>query len=192
MDTNINTTQSEKESQSVTPNAACNCLVESLFKKGFGSRTYAEKDNIIRNKKPTPQLNITSKTKSFLRHFKNAVYTDISWICGCANFQKFFCWPCLLFSVEVSVWTKNGFSDLNNLSKATKRHECSQNHIDSCVKLRQFGNQNRIEFHLSDQFKANIEKYNKTVAANRYIVSKLIDVVCYPNKNWRLEGTLKL
>ncbi|KAF2891388.1 hypothetical protein ILUMI_14785 [Ignelater luminosus] len=96
--------------------------------------------------------------------------------------QKLFCWPCLLFSVEISVWNKNGFDDLNNLSKARKRHENSKCHIDSFVKLQQFGNQNRMESNISEQYKINIENYNKKVTANRYIISKLIDVVRFLSK----------
>ncbi|GLV39564.1 hypothetical protein CBL_08371 [Carabus blaptoides fortunei] len=136
----MNTTQSEDKSESVTRSATCNCIVESLLKRSFGSRTCDEKDIIVKNKKPVPELNIT---------------------------------------IDVSIWNKFGFNDLNNLSKVTKRHECSQYHIDSCVKLRQFANQNRTEIQRSDQFNDDMEKYNKTVTANRYIICKLIDVICF-------------
>lgn len=76
----------------------CNCLIECLLKRSFSGLPFNEKEIIINSPKPTPQLNIQSKTKTFKRHFKSEVYEQIKWICGCVHLSKLFCWPCLLFS----------------------------------------------------------------------------------------------
>lgn len=67
-----------------------------------------------------------------------------------------------------------GVSDLNNLHK---HHELSYSHIASLIALKQFG-KTRIEYVLSEQYKINIEKQNKAVKQNGYIVRyfKIIDV----------------
>ena len=157
----------------------CNCLIEDLFKRKFASRPYNEKEIIVKSLKPTPLLNIHSKTKTYQRHFNKEIYGKFEWICGCAHLSKLFCWPCILFSQEVNIWNKFGFSDLNNLSKARKRHECSRPHICSIVQFKKFGKGPRIEDFLSAQYKANIEMHNNEVAANRYILSKLINAISH-------------
>jgi hypothetical protein len=43
--------------------------------------------------------------------------------------NKFFYWPCLLFSKEKSSWTSAEFDDLQNLHKAEKGHENTVAHI---------------------------------------------------------------
>lgn len=159
--------------------AACNCIIEDLFTKRFNSRSYSEMEHIVKMERPQPKLNITSKAKKFVRYCREEFYEYIPWLCGCVKLQKYFCWPCLLFSTEINVWNKNGFNDLNNLSKARKRHESSKYHIDAFVKFKQFGNECRCENHFNKQHKMNIDNHNKTVAANRYIISKLIDVICF-------------
>ncbi|XP_077293750.1 zinc finger MYM-type protein 1-like [Arctopsyche grandis] len=158
-------------------NNNCNCSIENVLKRRFASLPFNEKEIIVKSPKPTPILNIQSKTKTFKRYTET--YEKISWICGCAHLTKLFCWPCILFSQEVNVWSKFGFSDLNNLSKSRKRHECSQAHICSAAQFKKFGKGPRIENFLSAQFKANIEMHNKEVTANRYILSKLISAICF-------------
>ncbi|XP_077294399.1 zinc finger MYM-type protein 1-like [Arctopsyche grandis] len=160
-------------------NNNCNCLIENVLKRRFASLPFNEKEIIVKSPKPTPILNIQSKTKTFKRYFNTETYEKISWICGCAHLTKLFCWPCILFSQEVNVWSKFGFSDLNNLSKSRKRHECSQAHICSAAQFKKIGKGPRIENFLSAQFKANIEMHNKEVTANRYILSKLISAICF-------------
>ncbi|XP_077296133.1 uncharacterized protein LOC143918231 [Arctopsyche grandis] len=160
-------------------NNNCNCLIENVLKRRFASLPFNEKEIIVKSPKPTPILNIQSKTKTFKRYFNTETYEKISWICGCAHLTKLFCWPCILFSQEVNVWSKFGFSDLNNLSKSRKRHECSQAHICSAAQFKKFGKGPRIENFLSAQFKANIEMHNKEVTANRYILSKLISAIYF-------------
>ncbi|XP_017769819.1 PREDICTED: zinc finger MYM-type protein 1-like [Nicrophorus vespilloides] len=152
----------------------CNCLIEDMIKRKFASLPFVEKEIIVNSPKPAPILSIQSQTKTFKRHFKKEIYENIPWICGCAHLSKLFCWPCILFSEELNVWNKFGFSDLNNISKSCKRHECSQSHICSTVQFKNFGKGVHIE--------ENITLHNKEVTANRYILSKLINAMCFLTK----------
>ena len=86
------------------------------------------------------------KNKSCTRHFTDKLYKTNNWVAGCKFLNKYFCWPCLLFSVEQNVWCKDGFSDLNNIHKAADRHcKKSQNHMKSVLALSKFGKTPRIE-----------------------------------------------
>jgi len=54
-------------------------------------------------------------------HFTDKLYKTNNWVAGCKFLNKYFCWPCLLFSVEQNVWSKDGFQfDLPNLRKRNK------------------------------------------------------------------------
>ena len=54
------------------------------------------------------------------RRFNNAWYNKCEWLTGSHKRQKLFCWPCLLFSTEYTVWSKKGFADLKNVSRCIK------------------------------------------------------------------------
>lgn len=157
----------------------CDCLIEQLFMRSFASLTYTEKESFIKSSKPEPTLNITSKVKTGIRKFNKQIYSKHNWICGCAKISKLFCWPCLLFSTDKNVWNRDGYSDLNNLNNSCIRHELSQSHLLSSVQFRLFGRENRIESSLSSHYSEQKKLFNEEVSKNRYIVKKLIDVVCF-------------
>ena len=99
--------------------------VDSIINKPFSNRSFSEKLEIVASDKPTPKLiSLTtkhkSKTREFVRHFSEFSYKNIHWLTGCDIRSKLFCWPCLLFSTENTVWTKVGFSDLNHLVQQQK------------------------------------------------------------------------
>lgn len=108
---------------STVENIICVCVVCDLLKKGFSTYSFQDKLDIIRNGRPTPDLkHLKTKVKSCNRYFNIEMYSSNQWLTGCENLCKLFCWPCVLFTNEKGVWNKNGFSDLNNLHKVTKRH----------------------------------------------------------------------
>ena len=154
-----------------------NCVIVNLVNRPFGSLCIQDKFKIINAGKPRPQLNLTSKTKTYTRHFNDRLY-DITWLCGSRQLNKLFCWPCLLFSKEKNVWNTGGFSDLNNLHKAEKRHKSSFNHMLCSKELQLFG-RNRIENSFSNQYQLAVEKHNEIVKQNRKIVGHLIKAVCF-------------
>lgn len=157
----------------------CCCIIDDLLRSSFRSRPFNQKLDIISKGRPTPALpDLQSKTKSCVRNFHCESYETSKWLCGCKKISRLFCWPCILFSTEVSIWTKQGVSDLNNFHNLRKRHEITQNHITSLVSLKTFG-KTRIEFKLSEQHRLDVQKHNETVKNNRYIVSRFIDVTCF-------------
>ena len=141
--------------------------VDSIIKKPFSSRNYDEKLEIVKANKPAPKLSLLSskyksKNKEFTRHFNPSSYQNINWLSGCSVWSKQFCWPCLLFSTENSVWTKIGFADLNHFSSATKKHEKCSAHVQALLKYRMFGKQ-RIDTLLNTQQQVNVTRHNEQV-----------------------------
>ena len=82
---------------------------------------------------------IKIKTSNAVRHFQNSYYQKYLWICACKKLNKIFCWPCILFSLEKNIWTKDGYSNLNNFYNAVNKHEKSQSHIASFLSFKEFG-----------------------------------------------------
>ena len=79
------------------------CIIEKLIKYKFSLRSYQEKLEIVRKGRMCPKLPnmITkhkSKNKEYTRHFCQKQYEVFSWLTGCENLNRLFCWPCLLFS----------------------------------------------------------------------------------------------
>ncbi|KAJ8873849.1 hypothetical protein PR048_024685 [Dryococelus australis] len=91
------------------------CAIEKILQHSFSSFPYEIKKDIVSSGKPTPDLNIRTKTR-----------------------QCLYCWPCLLFSSENFFWTQSGFCDLNNFHRSVKRDELSKSYLVSCMSLKQF------------------------------------------------------
>lgn len=157
----------------------CNCVIESLLLKPFQSLSFDKKKCIIETGRPMPNLStLVTKSKNYVRSFKYEYYNSIKWLSGCKKTNKLYCWPCVIFSREENVWTKHGFSDLNNFHNIKGRHEANSNHIQCSIDLTKFG-KTGIETRFGGNFSKNIEKHNMTVKINRYILSSMIDAICY-------------
>ncbi|KAL7634777.1 UNVERIFIED_CONTAM: hypothetical protein RMT77_015154 [Armadillidium vulgare] len=155
------------------------CIIEDLVRHSFSKRKLDEQKIIVKNKRPTPNLpNLRTEGKKFVRHFQETLYEKNSWVAGSAVLNKLFCWPCLLFSSEKSVWNEKGYNDLNNLHSSLQKHERTQRHIKSCIDLISFGN-SRVSITLDHQRKLDIEQHNKKVTKNRDVLRRLIDVVVF-------------
>ncbi|KAI5705235.1 hypothetical protein M8J76_002168 [Diaphorina citri] len=95
-----------------------------------------------------------------------------------------FCWPCVLFSqLRPSNFSQinTGLSDVSNYALHQKRHSATKVHISCVAKLAKFG-RIRIETEVSTAYKLSIEKHNETVKNNRYVITRLIDTVCFLGK----------
>lgn len=66
---------------------------------------------------------------------------------------------------------------MNNLSNAIAKHERSQSHLRSLVKLASFGSV-RIETELDLQLRSDVMRHNET-EKNRDILKRLIDATCF-------------
>ena len=98
-------------------------IVSNLIQKLFSSCSFAEKQRIIDAGRPKPHLTISQYCKGgIMRYFAEENYDRIEWLTGSTNSNRLYCWPCLLFGTEKGVWNNKGYSDLSNLSKASKKH----------------------------------------------------------------------
>ena len=118
------------------------------------------------------------RSKTITRTFSPSKFEEISWLTGCNKRNKLFCWPCLLFNLQPATWNRKGFSDLNHLSVAVKKHEVSKNHIEAFCALKGFGRQ-RVDTALNDQLLAETSQHNKKVSANREVLKSLISATCF-------------
>lgn len=157
----------------------CKCIIENVLEKSFSSRMFVEKHSIVCSGRPTPDLKITTIIKRCTRHFSNQFYDKFLWLTGCCKTNKLYCWPCLLFATEKSIWNTSGFSDMNNLSKAGIRHgKESSSHLTATMALKMFG-RHRIENLLDSARSISIKNFNDKVNENRHILKCLIDVTCH-------------
>ena len=163
------------------------CIIDELLLTNFSSRSFADKMIIVKNGRPCPPMpNLISKhpgkTKKdeFTRHFSITQYKLVSWLSGCKDKNSLFCWPCLLFgqSNQNNIWTVVGFSDLNHLSTAQKKHEKCTIHITSFLKLKMFGKQ-RIDELLDKQVLLSNSLHNEKVRKNREVLKRLILTTSY-------------
>ncbi|KAJ4425901.1 hypothetical protein ANN_27527 [Periplaneta americana] len=160
----------------------CNCQIEKILKHGFDSQDFSQKKRIIELGRPMSDLKkLRVQTKSCVRKFNLEYYSKVDWLCGCSNLAKLFCWPCLLFNNEKNVWNKTGYSDVNNFYKAMIKHENSQSHITSAIKLASFGI-SRFDLRLDSEKRVAILQHNEEVKENRDIIKRLIDIVCHLGK----------
>lgn len=83
-----------------------------------------------------------------------------------------------MFNLQPTIWNKKGYSDLNHLCAAIRKHEMSKNHIEAFCAMKAFGRV-RIDTAINDQLLAETSLHNKTVAANREVVKRLISATCF-------------
>ena len=123
---------------------------------------------------------ITTKGKTYTRHFTSAWYQKKSWLCGCPVRNAVFCFPCILFggghSQSDFAWTVKGMTDLKHFSERVKKHEIGKAHIKASLKLSMLGRAN-IAKQLDHDYHAGILRHNLQVDHNRQTLSKLIDCV---------------
>ena len=100
-------------------------IASALLIKPFSVRSIAEQ-NVIVKQRPTPNLTIKNKGRSFQKEW----YLKKDWLCGSSTLERLFCWPCLLFSPGTSpTWTKTGYTDMRSLMADGKKHEKGKSHL---------------------------------------------------------------
>lgn len=157
------------------------CLLQ-IKNGGFNRLTFQEKISIIKIGRCIPNLKLTqNKSIKVTRHFNIKFYESYQWLTGCVHENKLFCFSCLLFSCSKNVWSSYGYQDLNNFKAAAKKHNESENHIDSSSKLLLFGKSN-IQNSFNQQSRLDIQIHNGKVDRNRNIFKRLIDIICFLGK----------
>lgn len=86
----------------------------SLFKKPFSCWNEFNKNDLLKQGKPTPYSTCLTTDKVFRRSFSVNWYIQNSWLCGSYNIQKLFCWHCLLLGKTKCVCT-TGYCDFKKL-----------------------------------------------------------------------------
>lgn len=159
------------------------CVIQQLLTNPFRLKRLDEKLEIVRCGRPCPELpNLKSSHKDkgheYIRHFRVSQYNKTDWIAGSSTLNKLFCWLCLLFTKEQTVWSSVGYDNLNNLHNSISKHEKSKSHIFSLLQIKIFG-VSRIDLQLDDQKRADDAQHNEMVMKKREILKRLIDTVCF-------------
>lgn len=153
--------------------------VSNILSRPFSQLSLTEKTEIKTLGRPTPHLNLEQlgqyKGREYRRRFQPGVYTEHEWLCGCDARNAFFCFPCILFGHDLT-WTKTGVTDLKHLKEKIKKHECSSQHINSCMELAVLGKVN-IVTQLDSAYRQSINKHNDQVRKNRHILRRIIQCI---------------
>ena len=153
--------------------------IQCLLQTPFSRRSLEDKIQIKTLGRPTPNLNISQKSKSknhsYQRQFNSNIYKENSWICGCESRNALFCFPCVLFNGEPS-WSLKGVTNLAHLQNYIRRHSENKRHLENVLNLTNIGTVN-IATQLDNAYRESIRKHNQQVEKNRYILSKIIDCI---------------
>ena len=82
-------------------------------------------------------------------------------MCGCAERNVLFCFPCLLFGCDTT-WTTTGVTDLNHLGVKLKKHEDCAKHLKKVIDLAMLGTVNTAS-QLSVAYRHQKNKRNEEV-----------------------------
>jgi hypothetical protein len=149
------------------------CVTDYLLSNSFLNLSFENKKYIIQLGRARPDMIIDYRRKDgFSKHFHSNLYDKYSWLTGSCKLNKMFCFPCLLFSDSSSVWSRTGFTDINNLTNSAKKHMQTEKHLRSCLSLHDFGNY-RIETFFENTF----DVHNRKVTKNRQLMERFIDTV---------------
>uniref|UniRef100_UPI00358EC1B0 uncharacterized protein n=1 Tax=Myxine glutinosa TaxID=7769 RepID=UPI00358EC1B0 len=169
--------------------------LDYLMDHEFCKLPFEQQLRIKREGRPSPKLDIThvdGPSKCVKRRFSEEMYKKTDWLTGSMTQRRLYCWPCLLFDSKESSdgvasatnsnpWTKKGFSDLKNLSRAIERHGKSKAHVTASLKLKLF-DQVRINEDSSRAATNGAKNHNEQVTKNRDILRRLINAVLFLGK----------
>ncbi|KAJ8977129.1 hypothetical protein NQ317_011665 [Molorchus minor] len=161
-------------------------IVCNLLERPFYRWKDEDKKKVLLQGRPTAVLSIFARKeikksgKSYNVNFKSAWFTNYKWLCSSQTLQKLYCWPCLLFSNKQSIWSKDGFVDILNITRALHKHTDSAEHLKCELILKTFEKNKNI---IADGLKENARLYklqfNENVRLNRVVLTMVIDAVLY-------------
>ncbi|BET01193.1 Hypothetical protein NTJ_14009 [Nesidiocoris tenuis] len=152
------------------------CPIKRLFAKRF-SWTEVERMEFIRNGRPCPVVSRVIDGKPLdLKEF-----TAVQWLTGSNDLGQVFCWPCLLFNRPGhSVWAKKGFSSLNTLVVAVRRHEMDQEHMEAVLRLNLAEIDIEQELIVVETNKIEDAQREEQVKLYRSMVRQLMGIIALP------------
>ncbi|CAH1997022.1 unnamed protein product [Acanthoscelides obtectus] len=158
-----------------------------MLEKSFSQWSNDDKKDFLNSEKPSPILNVNKtakvKDKVYIRNFKKSWYSEFAWLCGSYYLNKLFCVPCLIVSVKATVWSKYGFNDFGNVTRALRKHEGSSDHMRCALgfsKLKK--NLTTIEDALRENSRLYIKQFNENVQLNRRFMELPIRAVLFLGK----------
>ncbi|XP_016661890.1 zinc finger MYM-type protein 1-like [Acyrthosiphon pisum] len=154
-------------------------VINDIISNGIHSYSYEHKLE-LKQKRPTPVLNLDVMDGKTLRKFQFSWYSKYVWLTGSQTKNKLYCYFCLLFGGEKK-WCDEGITGVKNFDRTASKHAISQKHLVCQEKFQLLG-QNRIDHIASEGKRLAALKYNEQVGNNRRILSRLIQVVCYLGK----------
>ncbi|KAF6211571.1 hypothetical protein GE061_012084 [Apolygus lucorum] len=161
------------------------CLITRLIANGFiqGNWTEKEREEIIAQGRPTPKwvsslTALASSNKNIMESFCDQEYKRKPWLCGSAEQGKLFCWPCVLFCPQ-GAWSNFGYVNLSMLTQGILRHEISQPHLESSLRLKVWEQQVKKK---SAVQKLPRLRHNEVMRRSRDFMKYVVDVVCYFKK----------
>lgn len=150
-----------------------------ILKNSFSGFSLEQKLQIKELGRPIPDLKIEKQSgsgqRSRCRKFNKNVYDKNSWICGCEETNKLFCFVCVLFGGD-ETWSKKGTDDLVHIWDKMKTHEKSKVHMNNVFSFSILGKIN-IRTQLNSAYRNDLIKHNNQVDKNRYVLNKIINCI---------------
>ena len=151
-------------------------IVHVLLNKPFSTFSYREKVSMKTTGRPLPKIQVTKPSGKTAAVNANW-YAKYSWLTGTITNNRLYCWPCLLMG-KSHTWSVNGFADIKNLDRATKRHDKCQDHVGAAIRLSLLGTM-PIDQVVDEGVRLQIAHHNAKVRQNREVLKRLIDATAY-------------
>ncbi|XP_065054458.1 zinc finger MYM-type protein 1-like isoform X1 [Rhopilema esculentum] len=129
-----------------------------------GRLTHEQRLGLKKDGRPCPKIEIKNRDSE-------TVYNNFLWMCGDAEKNTYFCWPCLVMGdlskmKATSFARKSGFqSSGDNLWNLSKRHEKTKMHIINHTAYQLLGNVD-VSCALDEVRRRQVQQHNKN--ASRY------------------------
>lgn len=156
-------------------------LFSELNVKPFSSWSYETKC-AYKDRRLTPHLDIKIADSRQNRKFQFSWYKKYPWLTGCSEKNKLYCYTCILSGGEKE-WSSAsyGVCVTKNFDRKAEKHQCSRRHLQNEETFLLLG-RGRIEHSISEGAKLQAMKHNEIVKQNRFVIERLIDVVCFLGK----------
>ena len=153
-------------------------LFSELNAKPFSSCSYETKC-AYKDRRLTPHLDIKIADSRQNRKFQFSWYKKYPWLTGCSEKNILYCYTCIL-SGGKKEWSSAsyGVCVTKHFDRKAKKHQCSRRHLQNEETFLLLG-RGRIEHSTSEGAKLQAMKHNEIVKQNRFIIERLINVVCF-------------
>lgn len=153
-------------------------VVFRMLKTPFHTLAYNEKVKIKKEGRPVQKLEIQKPNgKLSVFNTNTSWYQRYPWLTGSVVTKRLYCWPCLLVG-KSQTWSVEGFNDVKNLDRATKRHDQTKEHIGAAIRLKLLGSV-PVDQLVDEGVRLQTAQHNVKVRRNRDTLRRLIDATAY-------------